>query len=163
MEIYFKDRVASIHKWFSLNLWKFYWMKSPQICEITAVINVVIWTINFLNPKKFPQTASWRLDLFSCLIKIKAILEGGNLKIWTHLISNCGFFFISVTDSPVPFGLFPLFLISFCVVQPSSWIYFDILRTYSIPASRHLSSYWVLFFAITLLFINVLFSWVREA
>ena len=30
--------------------------------------NAVIWTTNFLNrEKKFPQTASGRLDLFSCL------------------------------------------------------------------------------------------------
>ena len=29
--------------------------------------NAVIWTTNFLNPEKFPQTASRRLDLSSCL------------------------------------------------------------------------------------------------
>ena len=28
---------------------------------------MVIWTTNFLNPEKFLQTASGRLDLFSCL------------------------------------------------------------------------------------------------
>ena len=45
-----------------------------QICEITAANNSIMgekygkMTKNVLNPQKFPQTASERLDLFSCLL-----------------------------------------------------------------------------------------------
>ena len=42
-------------------------MKLPQLTTRQWAKNVVIWTKNFLNPEKFPQTASGRLDLFSCL------------------------------------------------------------------------------------------------
>jgi len=35
--------------------------------------NTVIWTKNFLNPEEFPQTASGRLDLFSCLALLSSI------------------------------------------------------------------------------------------
>ena len=64
--ICFKDTVVIIHKWFLLHLF-------PQICEITAANDSIMgekrgkMTKNFLNPQKFPQTASVRLDLFSCL------------------------------------------------------------------------------------------------
>ena len=41
--------------------------------------NVVIWTKNFLNPEKFPQTACGRLDLFSCLLRF----------FYEDLLGNC--------------------------------------------------------------------------
>ena len=45
----------------------------PQVCEITAANDSIggekrgKMEKNFLNPQIFPQTASERLDLFSCL------------------------------------------------------------------------------------------------
>ena len=65
--------VVNIHKWFVLHLWKFYWMIFSQICWITPANNLKMHKKHgnidkkFLNPKRFPQTAPVRLDLFSCL------------------------------------------------------------------------------------------------
>ena len=64
MEIYFKDTVVNIHEYF---------LQFQQICKITEAKDSTMgekrgnMEKNFLNPEKFPQTASGRLDLFSCL------------------------------------------------------------------------------------------------
>ena len=60
MEIYFKDRVVSINKWFLLNMWKFYCMKFPQICKITAANDSIKGKKRGNMDNKFPQ--SWKIS-----------------------------------------------------------------------------------------------------
>ena len=59
VEIWFKDRVVNIHKWFLLHLWKSYWMIFPQICEITAANDSTMGEKCGNMDKKFPQ--SWKI------------------------------------------------------------------------------------------------------
>ena len=71
VEIYFKDRVVCIHKWFLLNLWKSYWMKFPQICEITAANDSIKgWKTRWYRLQISSILKNFlrqRLDLISCL------------------------------------------------------------------------------------------------